>query len=88
MFVSQLLNILYLYFCHPEFSSHPASVEPTRRRFYLFLFDFIFIFNLSKHLQTHLQVLEVQVGLVLVSRLVSTMTVRDDRVQQILENLV
>lgn len=36
----------------------------------------------------HLQVLEVQVGLVLVSWLVSTMTVGDDGVQQILEDLV
>merc|ERR1719419_2243342 len=37
---------------------------------------------------TTLQVLEVQVGLVLVSGLVSTMTVRDDGVQQILEDLI
>lgn len=36
----------------------------------------------------HLQVLEVEVGLVLVSGLVSTMTVRDDGVQQILEDLI
>lgn len=36
----------------------------------------------------HLQVLEVQVGLVLVGGLVSTMTVRDDGVQQILEDLI
>ena len=36
----------------------------------------------------YLQVLEVQVGLVLVGGLVSTMTVGDDGVQQILEDLV
>merc|ERR1719309_377595 len=37
---------------------------------------------------TALQVLEVQVGLVLVSGLVSTMTIGDDRVQQLLEDLI
>lgn len=36
----------------------------------------------------HLKVLKVQVSLVLVSGLVSTMTVRDDGVKQILEDLV
>jgi len=39
-------------------------------------------------LTLHLQVLEVQVGLVLVGGLVSTVTVGDDWVQQILEDLV
>ena len=48
----------------------------------IFRFFFFFPFLL------HLQVLEVQVSLVLVSWLVSTMTVRDDGVQQILEDLV
>lgn len=37
---------------------------------------------------SHLQVLEVQVGLVLVGGFVSTMTVGDDGVQQVLEELV
>merc|ERR1712035_209770 len=37
---------------------------------------------------TTLQVLEVQIGLVLVSGLVSTMTVGDDGVKQILEDLI
>lgn len=37
---------------------------------------------------SHLQVLEVQVGLVLVSWLVATVTVGDDGVQQILEDFV
>lgn len=45
--------------------------------FYLFL---IFVANL--------QVLKVQVSLVLVTGLVSTMTVRDDGVEQILEDLI
>ncbi len=36
----------------------------------------------------HLQVLEVQVSLVLVSGLVSTMTVADDGVKQILKDLI
>lgn len=36
----------------------------------------------------YLQVLKVQVGPVLVSGLISTMTVRDDGVEQILEDLV
>ena len=36
----------------------------------------------------HLQVLEVQVGLVLVGGFVSTVTVGDDGVQQILEDLI
>lgn len=39
-------------------------------------------------LALHLQVLEVQVGLVLVGGLVSTVTVGDDWVQQLLEDLV
>lgn len=39
-------------------------------------------------LTPHLQVLEVQVGLVLVGGLVSTVTVGDDGVQQILEDLI
>lgn len=37
---------------------------------------------------SHLQVLKVQVSLVLVGGFVSTMTVRDDRVKQILEDLI
>lgn len=39
-------------------------------------------------LALHLQVLEVQVGLVLVGGLVSTVTVGDDWVKQLLEDLV
>lgn len=46
------------------------------------------MWNIEQHLTLHLQVLEVQVGLVLVGGLVSTMTVGDDWVQQVLEDLI
>lgn len=46
------------------------------------------IYILMHVLTPHLQVLEVQVGLVLVGGFVSAVTVGDDGVQQILEDLV
>lgn len=52
------------------------------------LLSFIFWLCTKRRISLHLQVLKVQVGLVHVSCLVSTMTGADDGVQQILEDLI
>lgn len=48
---------------------------------------FIWLYDILSYMP-NLQVLKVEVCLVLVSGLISTMTVGDDRVKQILEDLV